>query len=130
LAYLAIQFPSAVEPYVVDEIEELKSRGVRVIAGSVREPHLDQISSVRCVPEIVLQSLQVAVLLRGLWLCLREWKKILPLAKRVILHGREGPSKRIKALAHTWLAACYAVLLEGKDVDHIHAHHGYFGSWI
>lgn len=36
VAYLANTFPSAVEPYVVDEIEELRKRGVRVIAGSVR----------------------------------------------------------------------------------------------
>jgi colanic acid/amylovoran biosynthesis glycosyltransferase len=36
----------------------------------------------------------------------------------------------VKALLHTWLGACYAVLLEGSEVDHIHVHHGYFGSWI
>jgi len=33
-------------------------------------------------------------------------------------------------LVHTWLGACYAVLLQGREVDHIHVHHGYFGSWI
>ena len=38
VAYLANQFPSPVEPYVVDEIEELRRRGVEVIAGSVRRP--------------------------------------------------------------------------------------------
>jgi colanic acid/amylovoran biosynthesis glycosyltransferase len=38
--------------------------------------------------------------------------------------------KRLKALAHTWMGACYAVLLEGRGIDHIHVHHGYFGSWI
>ena len=37
VAYLANQFPSPVEPYVVEEIEELRRRGVRVIAGSVRK---------------------------------------------------------------------------------------------
>ena len=36
----------------------------------------------------------------------------------------------MKALAHTWLGACYAVLLEGSGVEHIHVHHGYLGSWI
>ena len=37
VAYLANQFPSAVEPYVAEEIEELRGRGIRVIAGSVRK---------------------------------------------------------------------------------------------
>ena len=130
VAYLAIRFPAAVEPYVADEIEELRSRGVRVVAGSVRQPQADQLASARCVPEIVLQSLSLIVLLRALWLCMREWKTILPLVGRAILRGKQTPFKRIKTMAHTWLGACYAVLLEGKAVDHIHVHHGYFGSWI
>jgi glycosyltransferase involved in cell wall biosynthesis len=70
------------------------------------------------------------ILLRALWLCLRRWREILPVIGRVILRGGEGPLKRIKALAHTWLGACYAVMLEEQRVDHIHVHHGYFGSWI
>src|SRR6266849_9321179 len=37
VAYLAIQFPSLVEPYVTEEIEELRRRGVQVIPGSVRK---------------------------------------------------------------------------------------------
>jgi hypothetical protein len=28
------------------------------------------------------------------------------------------------------MGACYAVRLEPRGVDHIHAHHGYFGSWV
>ncbi|MGB7600480.1 MAG: glycosyltransferase [Candidatus Sulfotelmatobacter sp.] len=31
---------------------------------------------------------------------------------------------------HTWLGAYYAVVLQKREVDHIHVHHGYFGSWI
>lgn len=31
VAYLANEFPSAVEPYVEEEIEELRRRGVQVI---------------------------------------------------------------------------------------------------
>jgi glycosyltransferase involved in cell wall biosynthesis len=119
-----------VEPYVVDEIEELRSRGVRVIAGSVREPQPDTTSSLRRAPDIVVQSLQAIILVRALWLCIRQWTQILPLISRVVMRGREGPTKRIRALLHTWLGACYAVLLKEKGIDHIHVHHGYFGSWI
>jgi glycosyltransferase involved in cell wall biosynthesis len=36
----------------------------------------------------------------------------------------------VKALLHTWLGACYALRLDGRGVEHIHVHHGYFASWI
>ncbi len=130
VAYLANQFPSAVEPYVIEEIEELRSRGVRVVAGSVRKPIAEQSLLVKFAPEVVLQSATIITLLRALWLCARQWKGIAPLVARVLFRGGEGPRKRLKALAHTWLGACYAVLLGDRAIDHIHVHHGYFGSWI
>jgi colanic acid/amylovoran biosynthesis glycosyltransferase len=130
VAYLANYYPSAVEPYVIEEIAELRRRGVRVIAGSVRKPRTDQLFVVTCEPEVVLQQLPTIILLRAMWLCVRQWKRISPLIVRVFFRGSEGPVKRMKALAHTWLGACYAVLLDGQGTDHIHVHHGYFGSWI
>ncbi len=68
-------------------------------------------------------------LLRALGLAARRWKRIADLA-RVLLRGKESPKRRLKALLHTWLGACYAVQLRERGVDHIHVHHGYFGSWI
>lgn len=130
VAYLANQFPSAVEPYVIEEIEELRRRGVRVIAGSVRKTRTDPTSPVRCEAEIVLQSLRAIIFLQAVGLCMRHWKRISPLVVRIIFRGNEGPFKRLKALLHTWLGACYAVLLEKRGTDHIHVHHGYFGSWV
>lgn len=128
VAYLANQFPSAVEPYVVDEVAELRRRGVRVIAGSVRRT-TSNIHN-RISPEIVLQSISAVVVLRGIWLCLRRWRTVASLLARILLRGEEGPVQRCKALLHTLLGAAYAVLLKDFDVDHIHAHHGYFGSWV
>jgi glycosyltransferase involved in cell wall biosynthesis len=130
VAYLANEFPSPVEPYVLQEIEELRSRGVRVISGSVRNPRDGEHSPTRCEPDVVVQGLSAMILLRAFWLCLRRWHEVLPVIGRVILRGREGPLKRIKALVHTWLGACYAVMLQEQRVDHIHVHHGYFSSWI
>lgn len=130
VAYLANQFPCAVEPYVIEEIEELRRRGVRVIAGSVRKPRVDPSLPVPCQPEIVLQSLSATILLQAMWLCVRHRKRILPLVGRIIFRGNEGLLKRLKALLHTWLGACYAVFLDRRGADHIHVHHGYFGSWI
>jgi colanic acid/amylovoran biosynthesis glycosyltransferase len=126
IAYLANQFPSPVEPYVADEIEELRSRGIRVVAGSVRKPA----DGAENADWIVLQPLSLTILLQGLWLCLRKWRCISLLVARILFCGREGPVRRAKALVHTWIGACYAVRLKSRRVDHIHVHHGYFGSWI
>jgi colanic acid/amylovoran biosynthesis glycosyltransferase len=128
VAYLAIQFPSEVEPYVGEEIEELRKRGVRVIAGSVRKARADG-DEIR-MPEILLQPVGLALLIKATWLAVRRWRRLSGLIFRIVCGGREGPWARIKALLHTYLGACYAVLLAGQEVDHIHAHHGYFGSWI
>jgi len=126
VAYLTNQFPSPVEPYVGEEIEQLRSRGIRVIAGSVRRV----VDSSEDPPEIVLQSLGLVVLMRALWLCLRKWEQISSVVMRIILGGNESPLRQVKALMHTWLGACYAVCLAERGVDHIHVHHGYFGAWI
>jgi glycosyltransferase involved in cell wall biosynthesis len=133
VAYLANQFPVAVEPYVLAEIEELRRRGVRVIPGSVRRPDAALCTSVNSasVPEILcLQPVRALVLLRALGLTVRRWRRIAGLVARALLEGEESPKRRLKALLHTCLGACYAVQLQKRGVDHIHAHHGYFGSWI
>jgi colanic acid/amylovoran biosynthesis glycosyltransferase len=131
VAYLANEFPSPVEPYVGGEIGELRKRGVRVVTASVRKPRetASTVTAKNC-PEIILQSSVVAVLPQATWLCLRKWKRIAPLLGRIALHGNERLPQRVKALIHTLLGACYAVLLEKRGVEHIHVHHGYFGSWI
>jgi colanic acid/amylovoran biosynthesis glycosyltransferase len=133
VAYLANQFPASVEPYVGEEIHELRRRGVNVIAGSVRRPKTAQEpfsngysgSSILCI-----QSLRLLVVLQALWLAAKYWERISSLVARVLLQGKESPTLRVKALLHTGLGAYYAVLLRERGVSHIHVHHGYFGSWI
>ena len=127
IAYLANEFPSPVEPYVADEIEELRSRGVEVVSGSVRKPPASSRSS---SDSVVLQSIHPIVFLQAAWLFARRWKRIAGLLARIVFRGSEGPLQRFKALVHTSLGACYAVQLRNRGVDHIHVHHGYFGSWI
>jgi len=118
---------------VGEEIEELRQRGVRVIPGSVRKansaPHAS--ATAASAREILcLQPLRVLTLLRALGLAVGRWERIAGLLGRVLLRGKESPKRRLKALLHTWLGAYYAVLLQKHGVDHIHVHHGYFGSWI
>jgi colanic acid/amylovoran biosynthesis glycosyltransferase len=128
VAYLANQFPSPVEPYVGEEIEELRRRGVRVIAGSVWKTRQARDESHQA--DVVLQSLGLGILLRGAWLCIRHAKQLSGLIWRIVFKGKEGLFSRVKALIHTWLGACYAAMLRNRGVRHIHVHHGYFGSWI
>jgi glycosyltransferase involved in cell wall biosynthesis len=130
VAYLANQFPAAVEPYVSDEIAELRQRGIRVIPGSVRNRDTPQRESDTDSEILCLQPIRLRILLRAAGLVLRHWKRIASLVARVLLQGKESPRRRLKALLHTWLGAYYAVQLQERGVDHIHVHHGYFGSWI
>lgn len=129
IAYLANEFPSAVEPYVMEEIGELRKRGIRIIAGSVRTPSA-RTGHVCAARDIVLQSAAMAVLVRAIGLCFWKWKRIAPLLMRVAFGGPEGLLQRVKAVIHTVLGGCYAAMLSGREIDHIHVHHGYFGSWI
>jgi colanic acid/amylovoran biosynthesis glycosyltransferase len=133
VAYLANQFPSTVEPYVVDEIEELRRRGVEVIAGSVRGPNEGVWLSLGEHPDekfVVLQPVAILLAFKAAWLCVRRWRQISDLLRRLILQGQETFLQRAKALLHTWLGACYALQLQRRGVEHIHVHHGYFGAWV
>jgi colanic acid/amylovoran biosynthesis glycosyltransferase len=130
VAYLANRFPSAVEPYVADEIDQLRNRGVRVVAGSVRQPAGEDVHAAGNAPEVVLLPLPLRVFLPAVWLCVTRLDRISGLLLRVLCRGNESPLRRVKALLHTLLGAGYAVVLRDYEVDHIHVHHGYFGSWI
>ena len=129
IAYLANQFPAAVEPYVMEEIQELRRRGAKVISGSVRRPIAPDESTPISV-DICLEPIRFLTLLRAFFLIARSWKQTSPLIARVLLKGNETLKPRLKALLHTLLGACYAAQLQKRAVDHIHIHHGYFGSWI
>lgn len=128
IAYLANEFPSQVEPYVSDEIEELRRRGVHVIDGSVRRAN--NFDGIQTDPQVLLLPLRLSVVARGMWLCLQKLTLVAPLFLRILLRGKEGFRRRLKALGHTLLGGCYAALLQGRGIQHIHVHHGYIGSWI
>lgn len=116
-----------------EEIQELRRRGVRVIPGTVRRPDANFHESNSAGYEndtLCLQKIRILTLLRALGLAVRHWRRIACLVRRVLLEGEESPKRRLKALLHTFLGAYYAAQLQERGVDHIHAHHGYFGSWI
>jgi glycosyltransferase involved in cell wall biosynthesis len=132
VAYLANEFPCAVEPYVVEEIEELRRRGVNVLTCSARRPAASMDTSVRAfaASTLYLQPVRWRLLMRALGMLLLRLPEISDLLARILLRGSESPGRRVRALLHTWLGAYYALLLRKSGVEHIHVHHGYFASWI
>lgn len=132
IAYLANQFPSPLEPYVVEEILELRKRGVQVIPCSAW--HVKRVS----IPQHGLLARETLCLLRprvGLWLrsfgvCFWKLPILWGFVSRALIRGNESPARRLKALAHTWVGVCFALLLSEREVDHIHVHHGYFSAWV
>jgi colanic acid/amylovoran biosynthesis glycosyltransferase len=130
VAYFANQFPAAVEPYVAEEIEELRRRGVHVVAGTARKSSMEPDADADTSEIVSLQPIRIVTLFQALWLLFRHGHRIAGLLRRILLRGKESPARRFKALLHTWLGAYYATLLKSRGIDHIHAHHGYFGSWI
>jgi glycosyltransferase involved in cell wall biosynthesis len=133
VAYLANQFPSPVEPYVVDEIRELRRRGVRVVPCSARRAGsaaLDDQLAAFAAETLYLQPLRLTLLLRAAWLCLRKGAGLANFLQRALTQGKEPLPRRARTVLHTWLGVYYALLLRGRGVEHIHVHHGYFGSWI
>lgn len=130
IAYLSNLFPTAVEPYVASEMEELRRRGVEVIACSVRRPKSRRASrSGEEEPTIYFRPVGFLNVWEALVLAIRRWNRTASILARAITGG-ERITVRVKAIAHTFLGAYCAVLLQKRRVSHIHVHHGYFASWI
>lgn len=131
IAYLSNCFPAAVEPYVAQEVTELRSRGIIVIPYSARR-------SVGMGPEaklwraqtVYITPIRLHICIKAVALCLRNIGILSDFAARILFRGSESPYRRLKALAHTFLGAYFSLLLEGTEASHIHIHHGYFACWI
>jgi len=103
IAYLSNQFPSTVEPYVAEEIWELRKRGVDVIPCSARraEATVDDGLKPLVAQTLCLQPLRIGLLLRATCLCLRRFSVLADLVERVLVQGSELPLRRMRALLHT-----------------------------
>jgi colanic acid/amylovoran biosynthesis glycosyltransferase len=126
IVYFANQFPCTVEPYVSDEVCELRRRGIEVIVCSVKQPD-GEMRGAAIEGVINLRPLNLFPALHALFFlfdpALRK-----PLLR--LLHGNEPLNRRLRALVHTWIGAYFALQLKNRNVEHIHAHHGFFGSWV
>jgi glycosyltransferase involved in cell wall biosynthesis len=131
VAYLANIFPSAVEPYVIDEIRELRKRGVAVTPCSALRANgrLSEDLEVWAAETLYLEPLHFGLLLRAGILCVWKCARLKDFWLRALVRQR-STERRLPALLHTLLGVYYALLLGKQHVEHIHVHHGYFGSWI
>jgi glycosyltransferase involved in cell wall biosynthesis len=133
VAYIANQFPSAIEPYVMDEIDELRSRGVGVVCCSgkrVPAALAEQRTRAFCDETRFFQPLSDTQLVRAARRLVRHRHIYSSLLRPVLRDWRAAPVRRVRSLGHTLLGAALAEELEVLGVEHIHAHHGYFASWM
>lgn len=130
IVYFSNQFPSPVEPYVEDEVLELRRHGIEVVVCSMKQPVVEKENNLTGdTPEtFYLWPLQLGLMLKALIFLLHPF--IRKLLTRIFVRGKENLSRRVRALFHTWLGAYCALLFKGKDVEHIHIHHGYFAAWV
>jgi glycosyltransferase involved in cell wall biosynthesis len=133
IAYIANEFPSALEPYVMDEITELRRRGVQVICCSGKRVSPDSLSlNERAFWKETryFQPLSDDELLRSLGRLASNRHNLWQLLRPLVWERGASPVRRIRALGHTVMGAALAEQLAPLDIEHIHAHHGYFASWM
>ncbi len=103
----------------------------KVIPTSVRRPKKMPAEFQGMAAETMyLLPLSFATVLRAAWLCCCRWRDVLDLLSNVRSESSEPFPRRCRAVAHTWLGACYATMLRDLGAEHIHVHHGYFSAWV
>lgn len=133
IAYIANQFPSALEPYVTDEITELRRSGVQVICCSGKRVLPNNLSfSERDFWEETrfFQPLSDSEVVRAARRLASDRRSLWQLLRPLLWERGASPTRRLRALGHTVMGAAMAEQLEPLRVKHIHAHHGYFASWM
>jgi colanic acid/amylovoran biosynthesis glycosyltransferase len=133
IAYIANEFPSALEPYVIDEITELRRRGTKVVCCSgkrVSPNHLSLAERAVWKETRFFQPLSDQELVRAMRRLASDRHNLWPLLRPLLLERGTSPARRMRALGHTVMGAALAEQLAPFHVEHIHAHHGYFASWM
>jgi len=130
IAYLANQFPSPVEWYVIEEIEELRRRGAQVVPCSSRRPLDSGESADYQRGTLYLWPPRKTIVCLALLSLVMNLSIISEFLRLAVSERRASITRRGRALIHTLLGVYYAELLRGRGVEHIHVHHGYFSSWV
>jgi glycosyltransferase involved in cell wall biosynthesis len=133
IGYIANEFPSPLEPYVMDEIAELRRHGARVICCSGKQVSPENLTLAEHAfwkETRFFQPLSDDQLVRAVRRLAADrhnlWQLLLPL----LVGPGASARRRIRSFGHTMMGAALAEELAPLDVEHIHAHHGYFASWM
>jgi colanic acid/amylovoran biosynthesis glycosyltransferase len=133
VAYIANEFPSPIEPYVMDEIHELRRRGVNVICCSGKRVSPNELS----LPERAFwketryfQPLTDEQLMRAARRLTSDSQDLWQLLRPLMVDRGASLGLRVRALGHTLMGSALAEQLAPLEVEHIHCHHGYFASWM
>lgn len=132
IAYVAMEAPARVEWYVGEEVRALRERGVDVVLCGVKRPRWEELDGAErnaARETTYFRPWKWGKLARAAWMCVRKWRELEPIYRRVVMGGEESLARRVKGMVHTWMGVYFALLLEGRGVQHIHAHHGYFAAW-
>ncbi|HKM47631.1 MAG TPA: glycosyltransferase family 4 protein [Terriglobales bacterium] len=133
IAYIANEFPSPLEPYVTDEITELRRRGVQVICCSGKRVMPENLSLTETAfwkETRYFQPLSDSELLRAVRRLASDRRNLWQLLRPLLWERGVPTTRRIRGLGHTVMGAALAEQLAPLNVEHIHAHHGYFASWM
>jgi len=133
IAYIANEFPSALEPYVIDEITELRLHGAKVICCSGKRVSPNELSLTERAfwkETRFFQPLSDHQLVRAMLRLASDRRQLWQLLRLLALERGISPGRRLRTLGHTVMGAALAEELAPLNVEHIHAHHGYFASWM
>ncbi len=133
IAYIANEFPSPIETYVMDEVAELRRGGINVICCSGKRVAPDNLSLAERAywkETRFFQPLSDAELMRAAARLASDRRQLWQVIRPVLFDAGADASLRLRALGHTLMGAALAEELGAQNVEHIHAHHGYFASWM
>jgi colanic acid/amylovoran biosynthesis glycosyltransferase len=132
VAYIANEFPNIVESYILEEIQALEARRIRVLCYSVSKPrdyHVQADPLKYAQKTIYLKPFKPNLLLKTALYTLRHLDQLNTLFFRIIFCRKERFLRKLKALVQLWQGIYFALLLKDQGVTHVHAHHGYSASF-
>ncbi|MGA7684183.1 MAG: glycosyltransferase family 4 protein [Terriglobales bacterium] len=133
VAYISNEFPSPVEPYVMDEINELRRRNVNVICCSGKRvaPHaLSPMERAFWKETRYFQPLSDDQLTRAARRLVSNRNELWRLSRHLLAEKESSLNRRFRTVGHTLMGSVLAEELAPLEVEHIHCHHGYFASWM
>ena len=133
VAYIANEFPSPLEPYVMDEITELRRRGVNVVCCSGKRVAPNALSLLERAfwkETLYCQPFSDDQLMRAVRRLASDRHNAWPLIRPLIFDRSTSTVRRVRTLGHTLMGAALAEQLAALNVEHIHCHPGYFASWM